>query len=1528
MKRLGVITIIAFGVISIFAQGAPILDSLGEFTGGYTCELHWTLPDGAEPYTYHIQVLRADSGETEFPDSLDDMYSDSIFSIFPIRLVDVSGNSFTVGLDSTSTLADDPLADGARYCYRIRYKYQPSSSEYLFSDWSNVVCSRQDNSPPVVSVDTLWIWTNTSSVTINSSLYDNISNQVAGAKLYFRADSTSPWEFYIERDVPGTDTVNIDFTFTPDSNGYYEFYVVGVDAFGNETSLFDGITPVPCHTWTRFDTEEPQASVNPDDFDEYYTVRSISLPFTASDTYSGVKEVQIYYRRDGGAAELYDTLIFGGEADISSSDMFNVANDGDYEIYLTAVDSADNVESSTATEVQFYIDTNIPEFTETDAFDTTTVSHRYDVPAEAGYSNSTSIFVTPTGAVDLPPSGDTYASGIESVYVAESEAFGVNMQVFPYSEGAHYEYTMTSGDSARNIYIKLKDVAGNFSDVHSQSIYLDTDAPTIDGVELYDLDASSATDTTDNVQVKVHIDPDPDSSPFYKVFLTQDSTELDNIPSDGWRDISDTMLFTFEGVTSSGWVYTYAVLKDSAGNVSNAVYDSIYYNASPLKYIHLISLRDFDGPDTTGTYTDTTKILVTLTYGRDIDSISIWDDRTGPSFYGVITPAGAETTITIEHEFSSGDGVRWIYAQGKSIVDAIPTDEESLDIILDTRVPILPSIVVRDASTGFDLTDTSEVSDSAYTNNPVVDVDFNGPYDPDSPIGSGIYHLKLVSSGSELNIGYVSTTTFTLPDTDAVRQVNGYVQDSAGNWSDVFVHQITLDRYRPTITSVVLQDSAAGDEDYTSDLKIRVVTVAEDGSMGNPAYIAFFEDPDLWPQNLYDLWQPYNSELYYTFANADTGTKTLYVAVKDRAGNISVMTSDDIFYRTSIVCNFSLYNINRGTSYTVYTNSPTVGVQFNPLGTPPADYFLSEDSSATFSWITYPSTGMTTFTISSDEGLKVVYGWLRSVSDIVSARASATIILDETQPELPYSFSLWDTTSRELWPTTFRAHMGWSNELYVYASIPEAIDTLSGVESLHFLGPFEDNLWASRPHTIVDGGIMVTYPNDSVELILDGTEGSFDITGGAMDVAGNWNEVLVHGGYDTIAPTLSMIPFTHNDPTTLPHTIPLSITDGPDSGHLWKVCFKVNNPETIACAEYREEWGTYPDFDVDFPLADSLSPDTLYFIEIVAVDSAGNPSNVVTWTPGKFDYFVVDPQDTLDSEFTGRDTVITVVNSYITPDSMRFAEDSANLMDADWIPFERTHIFPLNNSRNEMKYVYGQFKFGDYETPVLLDTIFLDTIPPTVDRVDAFDPETDDPNWSSSQNVKIVATNPADTPPGMVYAFRVSESPNFDYNTTIVLMDENFSGIYRVADVPYQPTADDPQELWDVLRSGARMLYVQVLDRAENPAPTKTTSIVVDWDPTEVINFPNPFNPEERETYIRIKAKNPGASVEINIYDMFGNPVWNTSYTLKSDSREADIAWDGKNSNGDIVGNGGYICVVDFGDKVVKRKIAVWKGND
>ena len=1528
MKRIGLIGVIAILAVGLYAQGAPTLLSLPPYTQGTTCRIQWTLPPGAHPIAYHIQVVSAE-GTPTFPSGIDPTHS-----IFPIPVRHAPHNSYTIGLDSLpGTPADDPLSDNVRYCYRVQYRYAVSGTLYAFSAWSNYVCSRQDNSAPTVEPETLWIWTHTPSLEINFHAEDAVVGDVAQIKIYYRTAPGDTWSYFGAESFSGS-PVDADITFNSAAvggDGYYEFYLAGKDRLGNEIYPNTAFGPLPAQTWTRFDTGMPEARVIPTGISEYYTVRSVRVSFTASDSYSGIRDVIIYYSLDMSSPVRYDSIFYGGASAVTDSIDFVTAHDGRYGLYFQAIDSAGNVEPITSEEIFFNIDTRSPEFSRVIIEDTTTAPHATDVPAETGYTNSTAVWVTPDGAVDNPPLGDSYASGIESVYVAQSSDFEENKAVFPYSAGGRYLYNMTPGDGVRTIYVKLKDRAGNYSAPQTGTIILDTDAPTLRAVNILDRTTDLPSDTTDELTVKIHIDPMPSSSPFYKVFLTQDESMLAHIPASGWQDFRDTMTFTFTGFSEGDWMHIWVVLKDSAGNISNVGHDSIYYDINN-GFVDIVSMRDINGPDLTGTYTDSNLVYVTIRYGVDVDSIEIWDDAGSRSMYGVPTPSRPDTTITIEHEFSRVDGVRWIRARGWNIYDAFPTATDSMSIILDTHDPYLARINVEDLSVGYDPTDTSEIADSGYTNDIHVRVVFVDPRDT----RTGIYHRKAVCDTIVVEEPYISSTMdFHLPDHDGVWLVHGFVQDSAGNWSAPADFRVTLDRQRPVINSVTLRDATSHSDEYTDDLTILVETDAVDGS-AEPAYIAFFEDSALWPDNLGGLWQPYDHLLSYTFTNSEQGVKKLYVAVKDHAGNISVMASDEIVYRTEIRVEMTLFDADRGHAFTTYTNSPTVGVLFTTYVTPPDAYYLSIDTVPPEpdapGWIPYPGDNDTLFQVPPGEGEKVVYGWVRSVAYTVSPRVEASIILDQTYPDIPQGFTVWDTTKADRWPNVFRAHMGWANERYIYASIPEANDNLSGVDSLHFIGPFEDSLWAPRPFVVVagGGGIMVPYPNDSVQLIIrDGVEGSFDIVGGAMDGAGNWHDIVVHGGYDTIPPQFEFRPLTHTDTTTLPHTIPMSITDEPDGGHLWKVCFRVVELDTIACAVVRDEWGTYPDFNVDFPLADMLDPHNLYTVEVVVVDSAGNASEVKNFYPwSKIDFKVVAPNDTLDSEFTNSQTVLTVINSFVTPDSMRFAETEPALLASAWIPFERVHEFTFSNATNEVKHVYCQVKKGKYVSPVNVDAIILDTIPPTMDRIEARDIDSDDPNWSDSKELRIIIFNPQDTPPGEVYAVRLSESPNFDYNVQVIEFDPaNPEVVYTAADEPYYPEdVPLPPEHIDALLAGARLIYAQVLDKAENPSQSKTYQIVIDWSPQEVINFPNPFDPTKEKTYIRIKAPTPGVTVDIKIYDMFGNLVWSGTKTLKSDSREGEILWDGRNDNGDIVANGGYICIVDIGGKQIKRKIAVWKG--
>ena len=76
-----------------------------------------------------------------------------------------------------------------------------------------------------------------------------------------------------------------------------------------------------------------------------------------------------------------------------------------------------------------------------------------------------------------------------------------------------------------------------------------------------------------------------------------------------------------------------------------------------------------------------------------------------------------------------------------------------------------------------------------------------------------------------------------------------------------------------------------------------------------------------------------------------------------------------------------------------------------------------------------------------------------------------------------------------------------------------------------------------------------------------------------------------------------------------------------------------------------------------------------------------------------------------------------------------------------------------------------------------------------------------------------------------------------------------------------------------------------------------------------VYNYPNPLNDLDRGTTIMYS---PAQDAEVRIYDVFGNLV------RKLHGKEGRAEWDGRNGQGEIVANGGYIGVVEGISKYVK----------
>jgi len=96
----------------------------------------------------------------------------------------------------------------------------------------------------------------------------------------------------------------------------------------------------------------------------------------------------------------------------------------------------------------------------------------------------------------------------------------------------------------------------------------------------------------------------------------------------------------------------------------------------------------------------------------------------------------------------------------------------------------------------------------------------------------------------------------------------------------------------------------------------------------------------------------------------------------------------------------------------------------------------------------------------------------------------------------------------------------------------------------------------------------------------------------------------------------------------------------------------------------------------------------------------------------------------------------------------------------------------------------------------------------------------------------------------------------------------------------------------------------------------------------KVLNRPNPFRAGKENTLIVYNLSQP-SNVTITIYDSLGQEVWLRSYQAGENGgrKENIVPWDGRNSSGNVVANGAYVCRIwiEREMKSIVRKIAVAK---
>ena len=312
----------------------------------------------------------------------------------------------------------------------------------------------------------------------------------------------------------------------------------------------------------------------------------------------------------------------------------------------------------------------------------------------------------------------------------------------------------------------------------------------------------------------------------------------------------------------------------------------------------------------------------------------------------------------------------------------------------DSFYPPYPSLTINDSS--------------AATNQTAVSVIFSGT-DAVGITGYIISNQSTVPDLSSSDWVYISSQTqysvskdSTVGPSDASYSFYGWMRDGANNISATATSSIVYDTTAPTLSSVSIN---SGDSTTTNTV-VSLTISASDSLSGITAYYASETSsaPSASATGWIDITKTNSLSTTASFTLSSSGvagsfTKTVYLWVKDAAGNVSSSASDSI---TAIIADtFAPTNpsasINSGaTSTTSSTVSFNISAS-DDIGV--TGYYFSDSpgtpSASASGWTSVTSTTSYSATISvsltSGSGVYTLYVWFKDASGNVSSGASDSI---------------------------------------------------------------------------------------------------------------------------------------------------------------------------------------------------------------------------------------------------------------------------------------------------------------------------------------------------------------------------------------------------------------------------------------------------------------------------------------------------------------------------------------------------------
>ncbi len=551
-------------------------------------------------------------------------------------------------------------------------------------------------------------------------------------------------------------------------------------------------------------------------------------------------------------------------------------------------------------------------------------------------------------------------------------------------------------------------------------------------------------------------------------------------------------------------------------------------------------------------------------------------------------------------------------------------------------------------------------------------------------------------------------------------------------------------------------------------------------------------------------------------------------------------------------------------------------------------------------------------------------------------RKTVHIIYDDDTPVIN-SLTLADTNDE---PRT--AEDGFTNDLDVLLTI-DAFDEHSGLGFVNLEGNA----------TFVDGSALpetIDYQSE-IQLLLNEQSPVFfttKVTGSVRDFAGNWMS-------EPKSRDIS-ITFLNQKISVLPEAQKVSVREDETKNVSFPLNISCDHHEYLAYAEVTSPNGSIVqvsamDFIADgvggYDIPVSNAQNGFYTVQFV--DKAGTESNIVqveveivrapAISVTLYDYSEYEELQSLDDEFTDALNEDGKIYAVVSRDSLSGMWDSIQFTLSDTIidivvpetnPYVYKHVLEVDTSDIVDCYITIEAKAKNQYFPSneVTASILHDITEPVLSSFNLVQ-EDDSDKWSVEAN----ASDDGDC-----------QSPI----AGIIIKDETASG--EESTKWYYKPYDDQGQIVMQPESGLHYLTAFVVDMAdvdqtvgalEENSKTEIVKKLVGeigildhasdsttiekWVlPNKSYNLPNPFNPELVVTKIKVPRKDVN-SVDVRIFDLFGNLVYEKSGEKSKDADNFLIEWNGSNGNGVTVASGTYLAVItlDNGETLDPIKIGV-----